>query len=62
MDNAMKSNHPRLSSVEQYGYEVGSEAVRLLIERVESKNELPTQTKIIKTKLIIKGSSDKRYI
>ena len=53
---------PRLSSVEQYGYEVGSEAVRLLIERVESKNKLPTRTKIINTKLIIKGSSDKRYI
>ncbi len=49
--------NPTLTSVEQNGYLIGKEAVRLLIDRIESKHQLPYQTKIIKTKLIIKGST-----
>ncbi len=49
--------NPTLTSVEQNGYLIGREAVRLLIERIEKKNDLPFQTKIIKTRLIIKGST-----
>jgi LacI family transcriptional regulator len=48
---------PTLSSVEQNGYEMGREAVRLLIERIEKRNDLPSQNVVIKTKLIVKGSS-----
>jgi LacI family transcriptional regulator len=48
---------PTLSSVEQHGYLIGREAVKMLIERVEKKHDLPSQTKIIKTELVIKGSS-----
>jgi DNA-binding LacI/PurR family transcriptional regulator len=48
---------PALSSVEQHGYEIGREAVRLLIDRLEKKHNLPSQTKIIKTELVVKGSS-----
>jgi DNA-binding LacI/PurR family transcriptional regulator len=48
---------PALTSVEQHGYTVGKEAVRLLINRIESKNEIPFQTKIIKTELVVKGST-----
>jgi len=48
---------PALTSVEQHGYTVGKEAVRMLINRLESKGELPFQTKIIKTELVIKGST-----
>jgi len=48
---------PALSSVEQHGYEVGREAVKLLINRIEKKIDLPLQTKVIKTELVIKGSS-----
>jgi LacI family transcriptional regulator len=33
------------------------EAVKLLIERLEKKHDLPSQTKIIKTELVVKGSS-----
>ena len=51
--------NPTLTSVEQNGYLIGKEAVRLLIDRIESKHQLPYQTKIIKTKLIIKGSTSK---
>jgi DNA-binding LacI/PurR family transcriptional regulator len=48
---------PPLTSVEQHGYEIGREAVRLLISRLENKANLPYQTKVIKTELMIKGSS-----
>ena len=48
---------PSLSSVEQHGYEIGKEAVGLLIKRIEHKIELPSQTKVIKTELVVKGSS-----
>ena len=51
--------NPTLTSVEQNGNLIGKEAVRLLIDRIESKHQLPYQTKIIKTKLIIKGSTSK---
>jgi DNA-binding LacI/PurR family transcriptional regulator len=49
--------NPTLTSVEQHGYLIGKEAVRMLIDRLEKKHDLPSQTKIIKTELVIKGSS-----
>ena len=49
--------NPTLTSVEQHGYQIGREAVGMLIDRLEKKHDLPSQTKIIKTELVIKGSS-----
>jgi LacI family transcriptional regulator len=49
--------NPTLTSVEQHGYSVGKEAVRLLIDRIEKKEDLPFQTKIIKTELAVKEST-----
>ena len=49
--------NPTLTSVEQHGYLVGKEAVRLLIDRLGKGLDLPFQTKIIKTELVIKGST-----
>ena len=49
--------NPTLTSVAQHGYLIGKEAVRLLIDRLETKHDLPFQTKIIKTELIVKGST-----
>jgi LacI family transcriptional regulator len=49
--------NPTLTSVEQHGYLIGKEAVRLLIDRLEKSHDLPSQTKIIKTKLVIKEST-----
>lgn len=49
--------NPTLTSVEQHGYLVGKEAVRLLIDRLGTRLYLPFQTKIIKTELVIKGST-----
>jgi LacI family transcriptional regulator len=51
---------PSLTSVEQHGYIVGKEAVRLLINRIEAKEVMPCQTTIIKTELVVKGSTRKR--
>lgn len=50
---------PQLSSVEQFGYEIGSQAVRMLIERLESDKDYPTRKQVIETKLVVKGSSRK---
>ncbi|PKB16225.1 LacI family DNA-binding transcriptional regulator [Flavobacterium sp. 5] len=43
---------PSLTTVSQHGIEIGEEAVRLLIDRLESKDEhKPYETVVIKTKL-----------
>jgi len=51
--------NPTLTSVEQHGYLIGREAVRLLIDRIETTHDIPSQTKIVKTELVIKGSTSK---
>lgn len=52
---------PSLTSVDQPGFEMGQEAARLLIRQIELKDkdqdDLPPETKILKTKLIIRNSS-----
>ncbi len=48
---------PPLTSVEQHGYEIGREAVKLLINRIENKEPEMYITRIIKTRLVIKGST-----
>lgn len=50
---------PALTSVEQHGYVVGKEAVSLLISSLENRHEPTFQTKIIKTELVVKGSTRK---
>jgi len=49
---------PALSSIEQKGFEMGVEAAKLLLRRLDRKNEdFPPVTKILKTKLIARSSS-----
>jgi len=48
---------PRLSSVEQQGYEMGKEAVRLLLDRIKKGSDYASITTVINTKLITKASS-----
>ena len=52
---------PPLTSVEQHGYSIGKEAVRLLINNLTDSDDRPFQTKIIKTQMVIKGSTRKTY-
>jgi DNA-binding LacI/PurR family transcriptional regulator len=49
---------PKLSTVDQFGYKVGQEAVKLLLSRIKSNNStgIPVE-KVIKTKLIVRESS-----
>lgn len=51
-----KLTDPGLTSVDQHGYEMGQESARLLLERIKDKNR-PTQTRIIKTDLVVRNSS-----
>ncbi len=51
---------PTLTSVEQHGYLVGKEAVKLLINNLENRATHKFHTEIIKTELVIKGSTRKR--
>src|SRR4030043_32239 len=50
---------PPLTSVQQHGYTVGREAVGLMINNLEKRKEVPYQTKVIKTELVVKGSTRK---
>jgi len=54
--------NPTLSSVAQHGYYIGIEAVKLLINRLEDQSGFPSQTKVIKTELVIRGSSDRKIV
>lgn len=48
---------PTLTSVQQHGDIVGKEAFSMLIRNLENRREAPFQTKVIKTELVIKGST-----
>ena len=54
---------PSLSTLSQYGVEIGEAAAKLMIDRLESKEEnLPYETVIIKTELRERESTRKRLI
>jgi LacI family transcriptional regulator len=52
---------PSLTSVDQPGFEMGQEAARLLIRQIEARDkdleDLAPETKVLKTKLIVRNSS-----
>ncbi|HEX2936327.1 MAG TPA: substrate-binding domain-containing protein, partial [Bacteroidales bacterium] len=51
---------PPLSTVEQKGYEIGAEAVKLLINKIENETATDSfQTKVITPSLIVRGSTQK---
>jgi LacI family transcriptional regulator len=55
---------PPISSVDQPGFEMGREAAKLLIRQIEKKEkddiEVTPETKILKTRLIVRESSLKK--
>jgi len=53
-----KLTDPGLSTVDQHGYEIGQEAAKLMLDRIDEKKR-PYITRIIKTELIVRGSSSK---
>lgn len=50
---------PKLSTVEQNGFEMGYTAAQLLIDRINSDKILKVRTEVIPTKLIIRDSTKK---
>jgi len=49
---------PGLTSVDQFGYEVGKEATKLLFKRIKNKqNEFLPEKRCIKTKLVLRNST-----
>ncbi len=49
---------PPLTSVDQHGYEMGTIAAELLLNRIKGNNsEIPFETKVLNTNLIVRGSS-----
>jgi len=48
---------PSLTSVEQHGYQIGREAARILIERIENRAPAEYFTRVIQTRLVVKGST-----
>ncbi len=50
---------PKLSTVEQPGYEMGYTATKLLIERIESGKEIKPRTEVVSTKLVLRESTKK---
>lgn len=47
---------PPLTTVEQYPHEIGIEAVRHLLEQIET-DDTPNRTHMMRTKLIVRGST-----
>ncbi|MFW5656947.1 MAG: LacI family DNA-binding transcriptional regulator [Bacteroidota bacterium] len=50
-------SRPTLSSVDQHGYEMGSQAMLLLLERINATEDYPAVTKKLETNLVIRSSS-----
>ena len=48
---------PQMSSVDQFGYEMGRKAAEMLIRRLTSQQDYPIRKEVIKTRLIVRGSS-----
>lgn len=49
---------PTLTTVEQHGDQIGQIATQLLLRRINAQDEqIPTTTKVIKTNLIVRGST-----
>ncbi|HCC71910.1 MAG TPA: LacI family transcriptional regulator [Bacteroidales bacterium] len=49
---------PGLSTIDQHGYDMGIEAARLMLDRIRDRKR-PYQKRVIKTELVIRGSSVK---
>ena len=49
---------PTLTSVDQHGFEIGAQAARLLIDRIEGREtKKGVVSKLIKTELVVRNST-----
>ncbi|MFI2742928.1 LacI family DNA-binding transcriptional regulator [Zhouia sp. PK063] len=55
-----QNSYPRLSTINQHGFEIGQESAKLLIDKLEERTEVDAYTtKIIKTTLVERASTKK---
>ncbi len=52
---------PSLTTVEQFGYKMGQHAARMLLDRLFSKGEYPSVKEVIKSELIVRGSTVEQH-
>ena len=52
-----KACDPMLSTVEQHGFEIGKHAAKLLIDKINGETQGQYSNKIVKTNLIIRGTT-----
>ena len=62
--NGIYSNmtDPPLTTVEQFGYKMGQNAARLLLDRLFSKEDYPPVKDVIRSELIIRGSTVEKSV
>jgi DNA-binding LacI/PurR family transcriptional regulator len=53
---------PPLTTVEQFGYQIGQKSARLLLDRILSSREYPAITEQVEPQLIIRESTVKKKI
>ncbi|WP_299391698.1 LacI family DNA-binding transcriptional regulator [uncultured Gelidibacter sp.] len=56
-DNVLAFTDPKLSTISQHTMDIGKATVELMIERLNQKNSTKHETKTIKTKLILRGTT-----
>lgn len=57
-DGAIAQNtDPKLTTVEQHGQEIGESAIDILIDKLESKADLKSNNKIVRTNLVVRGTT-----
>lgn len=52
-----QSTDPKLTTVEQHGEEVGKSAIELLINKIEDKIESKSSNRIVRTNLVVRGTT-----
>ncbi|MEG0888099.1 MAG: LacI family DNA-binding transcriptional regulator [Bacteroides sp.] len=52
-----QSTDPKLTTVEQHGEEVGKSAITLLIDKIEGNSEMKSSNKIVRTNLVVRGTT-----
>lgn len=58
-DNVLPFTEPKLSTVTQHAIDIGTASVDLLLERIKRKSQKDLKTKVIKTNLVLRGTTKK---
>lgn len=58
--NYSQMTDPPLTTVEQFGYEMGEKAMQMLLDRIIGRDDFPARTEQVNTELIIRESTVKK--